>query len=553
MSSPTKPPMEAKKEDSKAEDNKNQMQGNKNNPEQQGKPQDNRGGNQRGGRGGYRGGGRGGGPGDRNQRGGRGGGGNRGRGGMNRGGSGGGGGDRRGNQGQFEFGQGGFKQNEPQMNVMAQDTGPKEPKKFTGRCRLFVGNVTSETSEEEFKELFSKYGETGEMFLNGAKGFGFIRLDYRHNAEAAKAALDGSQHKGRTLRVRFSNQGSAIKVKNLSPFVSNELLEMAMQQFGEIERAVVVVDDRGRSTGEGIVEFARKPGAQQALKRINDGVFLLTSSPRPISAENLEAKDEEDGLSERFMPKNQQYQAEREKEPRFAPPGSFEYRFGLKYREIDEMEKQQIERVKQEMDQQRLKLENEMEGAMFDFQAEQIRADLLRQQEELRRLEEMKTEKMRRRQEFDYRFEEEQRLMMDDDRQQMIRGGRPGMDQPGGSMLRGESQRAGGGTPLPPPPAPPAGMGFDTADQMPSGSFGKKGSDKGDNKMNRFDSNAGSFGGSSSNFGGHPGGNASNQGGMFGNNRNMGGMGNRNDRRRDMGNVGGPRDDYGDMKRMRRF
>ena len=30
--------------------------------------------------------------------------------------------------------------------------------------------------------------------------------------------------------------------------------------------------------------------------------------------------------------------------------------------------------------------------------------DLLRQQEELRRLEEMKTEKMRRRQEFDYRY-----------------------------------------------------------------------------------------------------------------------------------------------------
>lgn len=101
--------------------------------------------------------------------------------------------------------------------------------------------------------------------------------DYRHNAEAAKAALDGSQHKGRTLRVRFSNQGSAIKIKNLSPFVSNELLEMAMQQFGDVERAVVVVDDRGRSTGEGIVEFARKPGAQQALKRINDGIFLMTS------------------------------------------------------------------------------------------------------------------------------------------------------------------------------------------------------------------------------------------------------------------------------------
>uniref|UniRef100_A0A8W8J2D8 RRM domain-containing protein n=1 Tax=Magallana gigas TaxID=29159 RepID=A0A8W8J2D8_MAGGI len=405
-----------------------------------------------------------------------------------------------------------------QMNMSAHDAAPREPKKFTGRCRLFVGNVTSETSDEEFKNLFSKFGETGEMFLNGSKGFGFIRLDYRHNAEAAKAALDGSQHKGRTLRVRFSNQGSAIKIKNLSPFVSNELLEMAMQQFGDVERAVVVVDDRGRSTGEGIVEFARKPGAQQALKRINDGVFLMTSSQRPISAENLEAKDEDDGLSEKFLPRNQQYQAEREKEPRFAPPGSFEYRFGLKYREIDELEKQQIERVKQEMDQQRMKLEHEMEGAMFDFQAEQIRADLLRQQEELRRLEEMKTEKMRRRQEYDFRMDDEQRLnMMDDDRQHMMRGGRPGMDQ------------------------------------MPSSSVGKKGDDRANKKTNRFDSNPGNFGGNPSNFGNHPGGNMPNQGGMFGNNRNMGGMGNRNDRRRDMGGMGGPRDDYGEMKRMRRF
>lgn len=114
------------------------------------------------------------------------------------------------------------------------------------------------------------------LFLDVSLIFTYFQ-DYRHNAEAAKAALDGSQHKGRTLRVRFSNQGSAIKIKNLSPFVSNELLEMAMQQFGDVERAVVVVDDRGRSTGEGIVEFARKPGAQQALKRINDGVFLMTS------------------------------------------------------------------------------------------------------------------------------------------------------------------------------------------------------------------------------------------------------------------------------------
>ena len=99
--------------------------------------------------------------------------------------------------------------------------------------------------------------------------------DYRQNAEAAKAALDGLQRKGRVLRVRFATHGAALRVKNLHHFVSNELLEQAFTQFGELERAIVIVDDRGKPTGEGLVEFVRKPGAQQALRRINEGVFLF--------------------------------------------------------------------------------------------------------------------------------------------------------------------------------------------------------------------------------------------------------------------------------------
>lgn len=99
--------------------------------------------------------------------------------------------------------------------------------------------------------------------------------DYRHNAEAAKAALDGHQRKGRILRVRFATHGAALKVKNLHPYVSNELLEQSFSQFGELERCVVIVDDRGKPTGEGIVEFVRKPGANSALRRINEGVFLM--------------------------------------------------------------------------------------------------------------------------------------------------------------------------------------------------------------------------------------------------------------------------------------
>ena len=67
-------------------------------------------------------------------------------------------------------------QEEPSMFPLILDDTPKEPKKFTGRCRLFVGNITPDTTEEQFKEMFTPYGEVSELFVNAAKGFGFIRL-----------------------------------------------------------------------------------------------------------------------------------------------------------------------------------------------------------------------------------------------------------------------------------------------------------------------------------------------------------------------------------------
>ena len=119
--------------------------------------------------------------------------------------------------------------------------------------------------------------------------------------------MDGEQKKGRILRVRFASHAAAIRVKHLHPYVSNELLSEAFSTFGEIEKATVIMDDKGRSTGEGIVEFARKPGATMALNRISEGVFLMGSTPRPIVAEPLIENDEEDGIPDKFMQKNSDY------------------------------------------------------------------------------------------------------------------------------------------------------------------------------------------------------------------------------------------------------
>ncbi|KAM4795300.1 splicing factor, proline- and glutamine-rich [Rhinophrynus dorsalis] len=282
-------------------------------------------------------------------------------------------------------------------------------KTYTQRCRLFVGNLPTDITDEEFKKLFAKYGEPGEVFINKSKGFGFIKLETRALAEIAKAELDDLPMRGRQLRVRFATHSAALSVRNLSPFVSNELLEEAFSQFGVVERAVVIVDDRGRSTGKGIIEFAAKPSARKAFERCNDGVFLLTTTPMPVIVEPLEQFDDEDGLPEKLAQKNHMFQKEREVPPRFAQHGSFEYEYSQRWKSLDEMEKQQRQQVEKNMKEAKEKLESEMEDAYHEHQANLLRQDLMRRQEELRRMEELHNQEMQKRKEMQLRQEEERR------------------------------------------------------------------------------------------------------------------------------------------------
>ncbi|XP_078258580.1 paraspeckle component 1-like isoform X2 [Rhinoraja longicauda] len=250
-------------------------------------------------------------------------------------------------------------------------------KTYTQRCRLFVGNLPTDITEEDFKKLFRKYGEASEVFINRDRGFGFIRLETRTLAEIAKAELDGTMLRNRPLRIRFATHGAALTVRNLSSVVSNELLEQAFSQFGPVERAIVVVDDRGKPTGKGYVEFAAKPAARKALERCADGAFLLTS--------------------------------EREQPPRFAQPGTFEFEYASRWKALDEMEKQQREQVDRNIREAKQKLEAEMEAARHEHQLMLMRQDLMRRQEELRRLEEMRNQELHKRKQIEMRHEEERR------------------------------------------------------------------------------------------------------------------------------------------------
>lgn len=273
----------------------------------------------------------------------------------------------------------------------------KKPKK----ARLFVGNLASGTSEEEFRKLFSPYGELTEVFVHSDKGFAFVRLDTRENAEKAKQELDGKSIHGRQLRVRFATSGASLNVKNLSPVVSNELLEEAFSKFGALERAVVIVDDKGRSTTRGIVEFTRKASAVKAVQQIQEGCFLITASPRVISVTLMEQEDSEDGLLEKSIPKTSLYYSEREAPPRFAVPGTFEEQYARRWKALDDLEREQREQLERNLQASREKLESEMENCMHEHQAMMMKQDLIRRQEELERLEEQRKRELERRQQLE--------------------------------------------------------------------------------------------------------------------------------------------------------
>src|SRR5215210_3570199 len=71
--------------------------------------------------------------------------------------------------------------------------------------KLYVGNLTYDTTEDNLVELFSEYGEvlSAQIIIdretNRSKGFGFVEM--ANGADEAANALNGQDFRGRNLTV----------------------------------------------------------------------------------------------------------------------------------------------------------------------------------------------------------------------------------------------------------------------------------------------------------------------------------------------------------------
>lgn len=83
--------------------------------------------------------------------------------------------------------------------------------------KLYVGNLSYDTTEEQLRDLFTPFGEPDSARLitdrdsGRSKGFGFVEFSDGAQARAAMSALNGKDVGGRSLTVneaRPRNEGS---------------------------------------------------------------------------------------------------------------------------------------------------------------------------------------------------------------------------------------------------------------------------------------------------------------------------------------------------------
>ncbi|XP_022093726.1 glycine-rich RNA-binding protein-like [Acanthaster planci] len=81
--------------------------------------------------------------------------------------------------------------------------------------KVYVGNLSFQTHEDELKETFCEYGPISDHVIvkdrntGYSRGFGFVTFERASDAQRAVEALDGSELGGRNIKVNIARpQGS---------------------------------------------------------------------------------------------------------------------------------------------------------------------------------------------------------------------------------------------------------------------------------------------------------------------------------------------------------
>ncbi len=76
--------------------------------------------------------------------------------------------------------------------------------------QIYVGNLTYSMTEDSLRELFAPFGEVlstkiiKDRLTDRSRGFGFVEMENKDEAESAIQKIDGTEVEGRNMKVNLA-------------------------------------------------------------------------------------------------------------------------------------------------------------------------------------------------------------------------------------------------------------------------------------------------------------------------------------------------------------
>lgn len=191
---------------------------------------------------------------------------------------------------------------------------------------IYVKNLDPEVTDEEFEQLFTKYGPVSSAIIQRdddgtSKGFGFVNFEEHEHAKQAVDELHESDFKGKPLfvsRAQKKNereeelkkqyeqakleklskyQGVNLYVKNLDDDIDDEKLRQEFSVYGSITSAKIMRDESNNvSKGFGFVCYSSPDEATRAVTEMNGRmigskpIYVALAQRKEVRRSQLEAQ-----------------------------------------------------------------------------------------------------------------------------------------------------------------------------------------------------------------------------------------------------------------------
>jgi len=96
---------------------------------------------------------------------------------------------------------------------------------------IYIGNLRYDIAEKQLKKMFRKYGEVSFIKLmldtktQKSKGFAFIQMPNKQDANKAVTSLNAREYNGRTLKVSFAKDSEQPR-EEFTPQVKEEPIKI---------------------------------------------------------------------------------------------------------------------------------------------------------------------------------------------------------------------------------------------------------------------------------------------------------------------------------------